>query len=41
MNPRTLAIVGASERPEAIGTRVLNNLRIMGFPGSIYLVNPR
>ena len=41
MNPRALAIVGASERPEAIGTRVLNNLRILGFPGPIYLVNPR
>lgn len=41
MNPGVLAIVGASERPEAIGTRVLNNLRIMGFPGTIYLINPR
>jgi acyl-CoA synthetase (NDP forming) len=41
MNPRAIAIVGASERPEAIGTRVRNNLRIMGFPGPIYLVNPR
>lgn len=41
MNPRSLAIVGVSERPEAIGTRVLNNLRILDFPGPIYLVNPR
>ena len=41
MNPRAIAVVGASERPEAIGTRVINNLRIMGYPGAIYPVNPR
>jgi acetate---CoA ligase (ADP-forming) len=41
MNPRSVAIVGVSERPEAIGTRVLNNLRRIGFPGPIYPVNPR
>ena len=31
INPRSVAIVGVSERPEAIGTRVLNNLRRIGF----------
>jgi len=41
MNPQSVAIVGVSERPEAIGTRVLNNLRRIGFPGPIYPVNPR
>lgn len=41
MNPKAIAIVGVSERPEAIGTRVLNNLRKMEFPGPIYPVNPR
>ncbi|MEP9377724.1 acetate--CoA ligase family protein [Aquabacter sp. CN5-332] len=41
MNPRSVAIVGASERSDAIGTRVLNNLRTMGFSGRIYPVNPR
>ena len=41
INPRSVAIVGVSERPEAIGTRVLNNLRRIGFPGPIYPVNPR
>ncbi|MBV9523712.1 MAG: acetate--CoA ligase family protein [Alphaproteobacteria bacterium] len=41
MNPRAIAVVGASERPDAIGTRVIRNLRRMGFPGAIYPVNPR
>ena len=41
LSPRSIAVVGASERPEAIGTRVIRNLRLMGFPGSIYPVNPR
>jgi acyl-CoA synthetase (NDP forming) len=41
LSPRSIAVVGASERPEAIGTRVIRNLRRMGFPGAIYPVNPR
>jgi acyl-CoA synthetase (NDP forming) len=31
LSPRSIAVVGASERPEAIGTRVIRNLRLMGF----------
>jgi acetate---CoA ligase (ADP-forming) len=42
MNPRSIAVVGASaERPDAIGTRVIRNLRRMGYQGRIYPVNPR
>ena len=41
LNPKSIAVVGASERPEAIGTRVLNNLRKFGFRGPLYPVNPR
>src|SRR5262245_25081042 len=41
LRPRSVAVVGASERPEAIGTRVVNNLRKMRFAGSLYPVNPR
>jgi acyl-CoA synthetase (NDP forming) len=41
LNPRSVAIVGASERPDAIGTRVMINLRHMGYEGRIYPVNPR
>ncbi|HET7849007.1 MAG TPA: acetate--CoA ligase family protein [Pseudolabrys sp.] len=42
MNPRSIAVVGASaERQDAIGTRVIRNLRSMGYRGRIYPVNPR
>ncbi|MCC6197974.1 MAG: acetate--CoA ligase family protein [Burkholderiales bacterium] len=41
LSPRSIAVVGASERPDAIGTRVLANLKRIGFPGPVYPVNPR
>ncbi|HEY0294340.1 MAG TPA: acetate--CoA ligase family protein [Bordetella sp.] len=41
MRPRSIAIVGVSERPGAAGTRVWNNLRKLGFPGPVYPVNPK
>ena len=41
LQPRSIAVVGASERSDAIGTRVIRNLRRLGFPGRIYPVNPR
>ncbi len=41
LRPRSIAVVGVSERPEAIGTRVWNNLRKMGYAGRMYPVNPR
>jgi acyl-CoA synthetase (NDP forming) len=41
LHPQSIAIVGASERPEAIGTRLIRNLGLMGFQGTIYPVNPR
>jgi acetate---CoA ligase (ADP-forming) len=41
MNPRSIAVVGASERADAIGTRVIRNLRFMGYRGRIHPVNPR
>ncbi|HEY6431119.1 MAG TPA: CoA-binding protein, partial [Acetobacteraceae bacterium] len=41
LSPRSIAVVGASERSDAIGSRVINNLRAMGFSGPIYPVNPR
>lgn len=40
-SPRSIAIFGASERPNAVGTRVLENLRASGFPGPLYPVNPK
>jgi acyl-CoA synthetase (NDP forming) len=39
--PRSVAIVGASDKPGALGASVLNNLVRQGFPGAIHLVNPK
>lgn len=41
MSPRSVAIVGVSERPGAAGTRVWNNLHKLGFSGPVYPVNPK
>jgi acetate---CoA ligase (ADP-forming) len=40
MNPKTIAVVGASQRMSR-GTRVLLNLRQAGFGGAAYGINPR
>ncbi len=39
--PRSIAVIGASTREDAIGFRVIRNLRAMGFAGEIIPVNPR
>jgi len=39
--PRSVALVGASQREGALGHTVLRNLREAGFAGSILLVNPK
>ena len=39
LNPRTIAVVGASERSYAGQT--LLNLKTLGFPGEVWGVNPR
>ncbi|KPH62561.1 acetate--CoA ligase family protein [Novosphingobium aerophilum] len=41
LNPRSVAIVGASDRPGALGASVLKNLVDRGFSGEIHLVNPK
>jgi acetate---CoA ligase (ADP-forming) len=40
LHPRSIAIVGASATPGALGASVLANLQRLGFPGDIHLVNP-
>ena len=40
MNPRSVAVVGASQRAGR-GTRVIANLQHFGFTGPIYPINPR
>ena len=47
MNPRAVAIIGASQRSastlnrEPRGNRVIRNLKTFGFPGRIVAVNPK
>lgn len=38
--PRSIAVVGASDRPGALGTQVFANL-LRDYPGALYAVNPR
>ena len=37
--PASIAVVGASESGR--GARIIDNLRLVGYPGKIYAVNPR
>jgi acetyltransferase len=39
--PRSVALVGASERPGKVGGRVLENLRSGGYRGALFAVNPK
>jgi len=41
LRPRSVAIVGASDKPGALGASVLANLERRGFSGEIHLVNPK
>ncbi|WP_066717492.1 acetate--CoA ligase family protein [Sphingomonas pituitosa] len=41
LTPRSVAIVGASEKPGALGATVLANLVRHGFAGDIHLINPK
>jgi acetyl-CoA synthetase (ADP-forming)/acetyltransferase len=39
--PRSVAVIGASDNPQRIGTRVLANLLEGGFGGQVWPVNPK
>lgn len=41
LRPRSVAIVGASERPGALGASVLSNLDRNGFAGAVHLINAK
>jgi acyl-CoA synthetase (NDP forming) len=41
LNPRSVAVVGASPRESSLGFRVVRNLKHMGFEGRITPINPR
>jgi acetyltransferase len=38
--PQSLALIGASDKPNSLGTLILKNLKAGGFTGLIGLVNP-
>jgi acyl-CoA synthetase (NDP forming)/GNAT superfamily N-acetyltransferase len=40
LRPASVAVIGASRRPEAVGHAVLQNLVGGGFTGQVYAVNP-
>ncbi len=41
LNPTTLAVIGASARPDSVGAAVWRNLRAGAFKGMVYAVNPK
>lgn len=41
LRPRSVVIVGASDKPGALGASVLSNLVRNGFSGDIHLINPK
>jgi acetyltransferase len=40
-SPKSLAIIGASENPEKVGSITLKNIILSGFKGKIYPINPK
>ncbi|WP_246245778.1 acetate--CoA ligase family protein [Mesorhizobium zhangyense] len=41
MNPRSVAVIGATERPDASSSYVMRNLMAFGFSGTIIPVHPK
>ena len=39
-NPQRIAVIGASERENSIGAKILQNLTTSGFEGNVFPVNP-
>jgi acetyl coenzyme A synthetase (ADP forming)-like protein len=40
LRPRSVAVIGASRRPDGIGTTILRNLLDGGYAGDVFAVNP-
>jgi acyl-CoA synthetase (NDP forming)/GNAT superfamily N-acetyltransferase len=38
--PRSIAVIGVSDRPDSVGYQVLNNILSGGFTGTVHVVNP-
>ena len=41
LQPRSVAVVGASDKPGALGASLLGNLDRAGFAGPVYPINPK
>ena len=41
MNPRSIAVVGASTKQHTIGSDIMKRLREYGYAGPVYPVNPK
>src|SRR5216683_2695268 len=41
LHPRSLAVIGASDRPNSVGAVVMKNLAAAGFAGTVMPVNPK
>ncbi|MFW1485170.1 CoA-binding protein, partial [Vibrio parahaemolyticus] len=41
LRPRSVAVVGASDKPGALGATLITNLDRAGFAGPIYPINPK
>jgi acyl-CoA synthetase (NDP forming) len=41
LRPQSVAVVGASDKPGALGATLLSNLQRNGYAGAIYPVNPK
>jgi acetyltransferase len=40
LSPKSIAVIGATERKRSVGRTVMQNLLAGGFPGKVYPVNP-
>ncbi|MDY6985112.1 MAG: acetate--CoA ligase family protein [Candidatus Thermoplasmatota archaeon] len=41
LNPKSIAVIGASDNPEKLGYVIVNNIKESGFKGKIYPINPK
>ena len=41
MNPQSIAVVGATNRPGSVGQAIFHNLISGGYQGVLYPVNPK
>ncbi len=40
-NPQSVAVIGASNRPESVGNIIMRNILQAGFSGPVFPVNPK